>query len=242
MPAAGRARPLHPMPRTLLLFDLDGTLLLTGGAGSRSFERAYHTHFGVTLRSERLKMDGMTDPAIARHFLRLYGLPPDDRSVDLILSGYLAGLADEVAASTRYRVLPDVMESLEELAARGDVLLGLATGNIEKGARIKLERAGLNRFFPFGGFGSDAEDRVEVVKTAIARGRAHAGEEIPPSGIVVIGDTPKAVAAGKAAGVKTLAVATGSYGLEALTECSPDLVLPTLARPSRWLRTLMGRA
>lgn len=225
--------------RKLLLFDLDGTLLLTGGAGTRSFEGSFVRHFRVKARTEGVRMDGMTDPAIARHILKSHGLPHDDEAVARVLEGYLAYLESAVAASRGYQVLPDVIDALEDLSRRADVVLGLATGNIERGARIKLERAGLNRFFPFGGFGSDSEDRAKIVRTAIARGSGFAGEEFGKGMIVVIGDTPKDVAAGKAAGVKTVAVATGSYDLDALRACSPDAAIPTLANPSGWLSSLI---
>lgn len=229
------------MRRSLLLFDLDGTLLLTGGAGTRSFERSFLKHYGVTINTQGVRMDGKTDPAIARELLSLYGLPSDDPAVEKILSGYVEALESEVAASPGYHVLQDVEEALKELSQRKDVVIGLATGNLEAGARIKLERGNLNQFFPFGGFGSDSEDRTEIVRIAVRRGKEYAKEDFGPADIVVIGDTPRDVDAGKAAGVKVLAVASGSFDLEALRACFPDAVVKSLSNPSDWLTSLFGK-
>jgi len=226
------------MKRCLLLFDLDGTLLLTGGAGTRSFERSFLKHYGVRVDTQRVRMDGKTDPAIARELLSLYGLPSDDPAVQKVLSGYVEALDSEVAASPGYHVLQGVEVALKELSQRSDVVIGLATGNLESGARIKLERGKLNQFFPFGGFGSDSENRPEIVRIAVRRGKEYAKEDFGPGDIVVIGDTPRDIDAGKAASVKVLAVASGSFDLEALRACSPDAVVKSLSPVSEWLSSL----
>ena len=150
--------------------------------------------------------------------------------------------ASEVERSATYRVLPGVPELLTLLAARGDCLLGLGTGNIETGARIKLARADLNRFFAFGGFGSDAEDRTEVLRRGVARGEAwRAGRAADgPAQVVVIGDTHLDVESGRALGARTVAVATGGESTAALAEAGPDLLLADLTDPQAFLRILDG--
>ena len=171
---------------------------------------------------------GKTDPAIIREICQNRNLPDVIKIEGLVtrlLERYVQDLEDEVANSQKYRVLPGILRILEEMRERGNVLTGLATGNVEVGARIKLERGGLNGYFPFGGFGSDSEDRSDVVRQA---GRAGAGwhrVRIEPDDTFVIGDTPRDVAAGREAGFRTVGVATGSYNVEQLEASGADLVI-----------------
>jgi|SRR5437016_50498 len=163
---------------------------------------------------------GKTDPAIAREILRvrLNKAAAENGQIEAILETYLSFLKEEVQLSPNYRVLPGILTVLQESFSRKTVMLGLATGNIEFGARIKLERGGLNSYFEFGGFGSDSEDRTELVRKAAGKAATRCGKPFSTSDIYVIGDTPLDIDAGKRAGFNTVGVATGSYSIEELVD------------------------
>jgi len=202
----------------LLLFDIDQTLINSGGAGLRALDRACEKVLGLKNAMQGISPHGKTDPAIAREILRvrLDRTSRDGSDIPSILEAYVSFLKEEVQLSPGYRVLPGIVSLLEEMLDRQEVVLGLATGNIELGARIKLERGGLNRYFEFGGFGSDSEDRTELVRRAAEKAADKIGASIPPSNIFVIGDTPLDIDAGNRAGFKTIGVGTGSYSAEQL--------------------------
>lgn len=218
----------------VLLFDIDQTLINTGGAGLRGLDRACLKLFGLQNAMEGISPHGKTDPAIVREILRrkLGSETPTNTDIATVLDSYISFLKEEVHTSATYRVLPGVQTLLDQLAARGDVLVGLATGNIELGARIKLERGGLNPYFSFGGFGSDAEDRTELVRKAAEKAAHKNGGFIAPSNIFVIGDTPLDIDAGNRAGFKTVGVATGSYSVEQLLACGAMIAVSDLAQGS----------
>jgi phosphoglycolate phosphatase-like HAD superfamily hydrolase len=218
----------------VLLFDIDQTLINTGGAGLRGLDRACLKLFGLQNAMEGISPHGKTDPAIVREILRrkLGSETPTNTDIASILDSYISFLKEEVHMSATYRVLPGVQTLLDQLAARGDVLVGLATGNIELGARIKLERGGLNPYFSFGGFGSDAEDRTELVRKAAEKAAHKNGGFIGASNIFVIGDTPLDIDAGNRAGFKTVGVATGSYSVEQLLASGAKIAFPDLAQGS----------
>ncbi len=203
----------------LLLFDIDQTLINTGGAGLRALDRACFKLFGVTKAMDGISPHGKTDPAIAREILRVR-LGKDSNSVqnhiESILESYLFFLKDEVQQSPAYRILPGILPVLDEMRARKDVILGLATGNIELGARVKLNRGGLNPYFRFGGFGSDSEDRAELVRKGAEKASTPNGAQIGAMETFVIGDTPLDIEAGHRAGFKTVGVGTGSYSADQL--------------------------
>jgi phosphoglycolate phosphatase len=204
----------------LLLFDIDQTLINSGGAGLRALDRACHQLFGIPNAMQDIHPHGKTDPAIAREILRvrLNKTAAEIGQIESILDVYLSYLKEEVRLSPNYRVLPGIVSVLDESLSRNDVMLALATGNIELGARIKLDRGELNPYFAFGGFGSDSEDRTELVRKAAGKAAARCGETIPPSETYVIGDTPLDIDAGNRAGFKTVGVATGSYSIEELLD------------------------
>jgi phosphoglycolate phosphatase len=204
----------------LLLFDIDQTLINSGGAGLRALDRACLQLFGIPNAMQDLHPHGKTDPAIAREILRvrLNKAVAEIGQIESILDVYLSYLKEEVRLSPKYRVLPGIVSIIEEALSRKDVMLGLATGNIELGARIKLDRGELNPHFAFGGFGSDSEDRTELVRKAAVKGVARYGQPISASETFVIGDTPLDIDAGKRAGFRTVGVATGSYSLEELLD------------------------
>ena len=213
----------------LFLFDLDQTLINTGGAGLRALDRACLHLFGISNAMQGISPHGKTDPAIAREILRVRfdkHAPESNGEIRLILDAYLSFLKEEVEASAKYRVLPGITSILDEMSARKDVALGLATGNLETGARIKLDRGRMNRYFAFGGFGSDSEDRTELVRKAAEKAAAQYGKTIPASDIFVIGDTPLDIDAGKRAGFRTVGVATGSYSMEQLLDSGANVAIP----------------
>ena len=215
----------------LFLFDIDQTLINTGGAGLRALDRACHKLFALDNAMDGISPQGKTDPAIAREILRvrLGSDSPANGQIDLILEAYVSFLEEEVRTSPSYRVLPGIVSVLEEIIVREDAMLGLATGNIELGARIKLDRGHLNGYFSFGGFGSDAEDRTELVRRAAQKAAEKNRASIAPSDIFVIGDTPLDVDAGNRAGFKTVGVATGSYSVGQLLASGATIAVADLA-------------
>ncbi|MBW8060289.1 MAG: HAD family hydrolase [Solirubrobacterales bacterium] len=213
-----------------VLFDVDGTLLATGGAGGVAWQRAFEELYGVEANISEHTDAGMTDPEIAaivfREVIGREGSPAERAKA---IAGYLSHLSDTVAESEGYRVMPGVEELLPQLIEKG-VLLGLVTGNIEAAAHIKLARGRLNGFFSFGGYGSDSPDRTEVTKQALRRGELVSGGALAGGACIAVGDTPRDVEAGHGAGIKVVGVATGSYSVEQLQDAGADWALPTLER------------
>jgi phosphoglycolate phosphatase len=211
----------------LFLFDIDQTLINSGGAGLRALNRACHKLLSIENAVEGITPHGKTDPAIIREIFlgRLGNVPATEKQVSEILESYLEFLKDEVRQSPTYRVLPGILEVLEDLGNRRDVVFGLATGNIERGARIKLERGELNSYFEFGGFGSDSEQRAGLVRVAAEAGRKRCGHPIPAQKVWVIGDTPRDIEAGREAGFQTIGVATGSYSVDQLSDSGASIAI-----------------
>lgn len=169
---------------------------------------------------EGITPHGKTDPAIVREILltRLGNTSSRNSDLESVIESYLSFLREEVRLSAAYRVLPGILEILREMAKRPDVMLGLATGNMEVGARIKLERGGLNPYFSFGGFGSDSESRTALVRKGAEAAAHRSGSVIHPDDVFVIGDTPRDIEAGREAGFRTVGVGTGSYSPDQLME------------------------
>jgi phosphoglycolate phosphatase len=207
----------------LFLFDVDLTLVNTGGAGLRALDRACHKLLSIENAMEGIDPSGKTDPAIVREIFARSGTI--DVAIETVLESYLHFLSEEVQTSQKYHVLPGITAILDDISARPQTLLGLATGNIELGARVKLQRGGLNRYFSFGGFGSDSENRTELVRKAGEAAAKKSGTPIRAEDIFVIGDTPLDIDAGRTAGYKTVGVATGRYSAERLRECGATFVI-----------------
>lgn len=228
----------------LILFDIDGTLMSAGAAPKRAFRRALEDVFGTTGPIDHHEFSGKTDPQIARELLRLAGL--DDAEIDPLLpalfEAYLAELALELAGDDYAPVVhPGVREVLDALTAHPEApLVGLLTGNVERGAALKLGSVGLSEPFRMGAYGSDSERRDELPAVAVARARAIAGREYRGDEVIVIGDTPHDVSCGRSLGVYALAVATGSYDAGALRDAGAHLVLDDLSDTSRVLDALLG--
>ena len=217
----------------ILLFDVDGTLIRSGGAGARALERAVAEAFGLDSVTARFSFAGGTDPAIFRRLLADCGIEPTNEALARTFDVYPDILREEIERAAGYRVNPGMQDALDALAALlpGSVAVGLGTGNVEPGARIKLARADLNRHFPFGGFGSDAEDRADLLRAGAARGAARLGRPPAECDVLVVGDTPLDVSAAHAIGARCLAVATGGGTPEALRSAGADYLFDTLAAP-----------
>ncbi len=217
------------MTPTVLLFDIDGTLLSSSGAGRRAMEAALHDHTG---REDlcRFGFDGMTDRAIVRMALAAAGhAAPALALLDAVLDTYVARLRHELAEPGDYHLYPGIAPALEAARGRAGVALGLGTGNIRRGATLKLGRVGLDSYFAFGGFGCDHEERPRIIGTGAERGAARLGRALRECRVVVIGDTPKDVAAARGIGARAVGVGTGSYQAADLAACGADRVFATLA-------------
>jgi len=205
-----------------VLFDIDGTLLVTGGAGAVAWQRAFREIYGIEANIEEHTHAGMTDPEIAEIVFReVIGRDGTEGERAEAIAGYLGHLSDAVNESAAYRVMPGIEPLLARLAEHG-ALLGIVTGNIESAAHIKLARGDLNRFFAFGGYGSDSRDRTELTRKALERGGNVAGSALDPATTFAVGDTPRDVRAGHGAGIRVVGVATGSYSVEELRDAGAD--------------------
>ncbi len=230
-----------PTRPTILLFDIDGTLISTGGAGRRAIERAFAESLGGD-GALPFSLGGMTDRGIVRAGLRAHGVPDDEAAIDALLERYLALLAEEVRRAESYFAHPGVVATLDRAAAAegAPVGIGLGTGNLARGSELKLARVGLWRRFSFGGFGSDHEERAAILRIGAERGAAFLGLPLDACRVVAIGDTPRDVAAAHAAGARCVGVATGSYTTAQLREAGADAVFATLAAPGAAEAVLEG--
>ncbi len=215
--------------RRLILFDIDGTLVW-GGPAKKAFVVALEETFGTEGAAERVSFAGKTDPQIAREILVGVGLDHAeiDRGLPELWRRYLGHL-EKGLEHLAMTVLPGVHDLLDELAGIDDVGVGLVTGNIVGGAKLKLGSAGLWDRFGVGSYGSDHEERDELPPIALGRAREHWGRSIDPSQAVIVGDTPRDVACGRASGMRTLAVATGLFSTAELGATGADNVLADLS-------------
>lgn len=217
----------HPPP-VAVLFDIDGTLISTGGAGAASWKWAFDKVVGIPADIAEYTDAGWTDPEVARGtFNKVMGREPTRQEMAALIAAYLAIIPDNVQASEKYRVLDGVYELLPELAERG-VLLGLTTGGTEGAAHVKLGRAQLNKYFAFGGYGSDSADRIELTRKAIERGGCLVGEPLDPADVLVVGDTPRDVKAALGAGAVPVGVASHKHSASDLSEAGAEYVIETL--------------
>jgi phosphoglycolate phosphatase-like HAD superfamily hydrolase len=208
----------------LFLFDIDGTLIQSGGAGNRSLAKSFRKTFDCEESVEDVFFDGKTDPAIIKEiFSKKFPQKRLTRKiVDRVLDNYVSYLKMEVAFAPQYKVMSGVIGTLKELVETENIYVGLATGNIEAGAKIKLDRANLNRFFNFGAYGSDSAEREQIIKIAAKRGYSLAKEPIDKGQTYVVGDTPNDIVAAKKAGFKSVAIASGRYSRKELAKQKPD--------------------
>jgi phosphoglycolate phosphatase-like HAD superfamily hydrolase len=219
-----------PKTMHICLFDIDGTLLNTGGAGQAAMEAALRSEFGITWPAAGIPMAGRTDRAIMVDLLKHFGLSADAETWNAARAGYLHHLPrtlDDRAGS----VLPGIVELLEALSARDDVSLGLLTGNFRDGARLKLEYYALHHHFEFGGYGDEHLHRDDVARQALDTANSHHNGPVELNRVWVIGDTPADIACARAIGANAVAVGTGLYPLEDLEAEKPDHLLADFADP-----------
>ena len=227
----------------LALFDIDGTILWTDGAGRRAIQTALREVFGST-GPAGYWFDGKTDRQIVRDLMRHdgHGDPDIDARMDALLACYASALERELLdPSHPPRLLPGVMELLEALEARDDVVLGLLTGNIAAGASAKLRAVGIDpERFSVGAYGSDEEHRPALPAVAMRRAREVLGIDVAPRAAVVIGDTPADIDCGRRSGTRTIAVATGRYSASELASHAADAVFEDLTDTEAVLHAILG--
>jgi phosphoglycolate phosphatase len=212
----------------ILLFDIDGTLVSTGGAGAGAWKRAFDELYGIPADIGEFTDAGMTDPDVgAKTFEAVMHRKPTPRELAQLVQRRLEHLPEAVAESEGYRVLPGVPERLKQLSRDGH-LLGIITGNGDGAAFVKLARGDLIRWFTFGAYASAGVDRAGIVRRAVERGEAMLGDDVPNMDIFVIGDTPLDIQAAHAVDCTAIGVATGHYDRPALLEAGADHVLETL--------------
>jgi len=223
--------------KTLLLWDIDGTLIRSGGAGARALDAALRAEFEIDGTTTGIEFAGRTDRWIARKIFERFQIEPHDKHFNRLFERYYALLPHELARSAGV-VLPGVREILEAATFELGFSHGLLTGNLRRGAEIKLQHYELWQHFPFGAFGDDSEHRNELGPHALRRAREHARFEFPPDRVWVIGDTPHDIACGRIIGARTLAIAAGSYSSAELAAYKPDILLSEFADTTRFLEAV----
>jgi phosphoglycolate phosphatase len=232
---SGASRP----SQSLILFDIDGTLVLTGGAGGRAMSLAFQEIFGVRDGLSGISMAGRTDTWILADALTAHNIASDPKALVHFRETYLRHLAIELEKpGARKGLMPGVRELLDVLDGRDDVYVALLTGNYEEGARIKLEYFDLWRYFRGGAFGDDAPQRDGLVSKALERIAASGGPSFSAADAVVIGDTPLDVACAAFCGARSIAVATGSHSVDQLHAAGADIVMQDLGDTAAVLRVL----
>ena len=237
--------------RKLVLFDIDGTLVLTGGAGIRAMNRACEELVGHPHALAGIPVAGRTDRIILTDVLARAGHALDDGLLERLRDRYISHLREEIERPGRTQsfeslgarggvkaVMPGIRELLDVLERRDDVFLGLLTGNFQAGARIKLEHFDLWRYFRCGAYGDDAADRNELVPFALERARRCGLPDLAPEHILVVGDTPHDVACARAVGATPVGVATGGFTVEQLRESGADIVFQDLSRTNEFVKLL----
>ncbi len=212
----------------VVLFDIDGTLITSGGAARAALISTLESFLGEPGLTLDFSFAGMTDRSITRRAFTARGRGVDDATIDAFLAAYLPMLERTIEAAPRYAVHPGMVAALRAIQELPRVALGLGTGNVEAGARIKLARVGLDHFFSFGGFGCDAEARAELIAAGITRGAQKLGVKGDEVHAVIVGDTPSDVAAAHANDALCFAVATGGATAEALAASGADAVFSSL--------------
>ncbi len=219
----------------MYLFDIDGTLLLSGGAGSRVINAIFHERYGAAGVMDSVSPGGKTDEMILQECAvnASLGRELNAEEMETLLEEYIPRLRDELQVSEKFRLMPHVEECMEFLGKEVP-MMGIATGNVAKAAAVKLARAGLAGHFRFGGYGCDSPVRSELVAKAVSRGRAIVGEPIAAEQFIVVGDTLRDIEAARACGLRVIAVATGNVTATELAAANPDAVFATLEELPDW--------
>lgn len=228
--------------KRLVLFDIDATLLSAGGAGRHALRRAFEDLHGPHPEIERWIFAGKTDPQISRELLEAFGTPRAEieAHVPAVMNRYLAYLGEELERAESRHLKPGVKVLLEALAAREGVLLGLLTGNLEPGARLKLGHFGIDHYFRLGAYGSDHADRPELPAIAVERAEQLTGHRYSGKEVVILGDTEHDIRCGAALGVRAIGVATGIYSVEQLRPHGADYVFRDLSETEAVLEAILG--
>ena len=216
------------MQKRLLLFDIDSTLVSTLGAGVKALQQIVERRYGAQDDFSDIEIAGRTDVTIVANILRKYRIEPTPENLESFLDEYVAGLA-KLLPQLQGHVLPGIREILERLKPRPDRVLALLTGNLRRGAELKLTRYGLWQFFEFGAFADDHRDRNELGTFARQRAKQMHGHNFDSAQIDVVGDTGHDIACGKAFGARTVAVGTGSWSRERLQASQPDFFFEDLS-------------
>jgi phosphoglycolate phosphatase len=223
--------------RRLILFDIDSTLINSGGAGVAALKIASRKKFGVDEALTGIEIAGRTDSGIVRQILVKHGIEPTKKEVRAFLDSYVELLVQQLQ-KCEGRVLPGINELLEWIHSQPHLTLGLLTGNLARGAQLKLEHYGLWKYFQFGAFADDHHDRNELGAVACQRAFDHTGWQFASSSVDVVGDTEHDVACGKAIDARTIAVATGSRSREQLAASEPDFLFNDFAELDQVVSTL----
>lgn len=218
----------------LILFDIDGTLIDSGEAGTRALNLAFEEVFSIPAAFKGIVMAGKTDIQIMKEALKRHGLESEDGNLSLLCKSYINHLKREIDNPRRH-LKPSIKEALMILSSKGDISLGLLTGNIRQGARIKLSPFGIDHYFSIGAFGDDDEDRNRLLPIAVKRFKEFFGRNIDYRDCIIIGDTPRDVECAKLHGAIAIAVATGPYPYESLSLTKADMVLRDISEFLRFL-------
>lgn len=224
----------------ICLFDIDGTLISSGGAGRAALEKALASEFGIEHTIDRMLLSGRTDRAIIHDLFVLHGIAETLENRRRLAEGYLHHLPACLKRAPG-KVLPGVLELLGRLSQRGDTALGLLTGNIRQGARVKLGFFGLDGYFALGGYGDEHHDRDDVARSALVEVRQRLGEKVRLDQVWVIGDTPLDIRCARCIGARSVAVATGWHDRKELALHRPDVLVEDLHDAEHLLRHLTLR-
>ncbi len=224
--------------KKLILWDIDGTLIVSHGAGMRAMEKALTKRFSVSVSLDTIDWAGRTDTWLTGEIFRHVGLPDTPQNAHDYLEAYLALLPQELAAGPQGHVLPGVFELLEQLHRRPDVAQGLLTGNLKRGAEFKLTHYKVWHYFEFGAFADDSPRRNDLGPHALRRAKERHAVEFKPANTFILGDTPHDIECGKVIGAKTIGVATGRYSVEELAAHQPTAVFKDFSDTTAFLRVI----
>jgi phosphoglycolate phosphatase len=224
--------------KKLILWDIDGTLIVSHGAGVRAMEKALTKRFGVTCDLRKIDWAGRTDSWITGEVFRHVGLPDNPQNAHDYLEAYLELLPAELSDGPQGQVLPGVLQLLEILHQRKDVAQGLLTGNLRRGAEFKLTHYKVWHYFEFGAFADDSPRRNDLGPHALRRAKEKHAVEFSPANTFIIGDTPHDIECGRVIGAKTIGVATGRYSVAELAACAPTAVFADFADTAAFLRVV----